>query len=183
MRIAPIAHLESLVLDPFVGRVALAPIAPALAPTHMEPLEALVTGSDLRKKLDKLDAAILAEKQVEMPLTHRFARGVYAREAFIPKGTVVTGRVHKYSQINILLKGEISILTENGLERLSAPVTIVSPPGTKRAAYAHEDVIWTTICGTGHTDLETMEDVLACRTFEEYEAFCQQQKELTCQSL
>lgn len=153
-----------------------------LLPALCETIVPHVTSQDLRQKLDKLDAAILAEHQVDMPITNYFARGVYAREAFIPKGTVVTGRVHKYSQINILLKGSISILTEKGMELLSAPFTIVSPPGTKRAAYAHEDVIWTTICGTEHTDLETMEDYLACRTFEEYEDFCQQQKELICQS-
>lgn len=107
-----------------------------------------------------------------MPVSHHFSRGVYARELFIPKGTVLTGRVHKYSQINVLLRGEISVLTEDGIVRIKAPHVIESPAGTKRAGYAHEDTVWMTICGTHTTDVDALEDELTTRTYAEYEGYC-----------
>jgi hypothetical protein len=59
--------------------------------------------------------------------------------------------------LNILSKGEISVLTEDGIKRVSAPFHVVSPAGTKRIAYAHEDCVWTTIHGTEENDLEKIE--------------------------
>lgn len=75
----------------------------------------------------------------------------------IPAGTVATGKVHKTLHLNILSQGDVSVLTEDGMKRIQAPCTIVSPPGTKRAVYAHTDVVWTTIHGTHETDLEKLE--------------------------
>lgn len=110
-------------------------------------------------------------EQVELPLKHHFSPGVYAREIFIPKGTLVTGRIHKYQQINIMSQGDVSVLTEDGIVRAQAPFTVVSPPGTKRIVYAHEDTVWTTIIGTDETDIDKLEDHLTVRTDEEYAAF------------
>jgi len=159
MKIAVHTPVECLIVDPRSGH---------------GPFSALAQGDDWRRKLERLDAAVLSQPQVEMPAKHHFSHGVYARELFIPKDTVLTGRIHKRSQINILAKGEISVLTENGIERIKAPATIVSPPGTKRAGYAHEDTIWITVCGndTGSTDPDELEADLTALTYQEYEAHC-----------
>ena len=93
------------------------------------------------EKIQALETAMREMPQEEIPVKHYFSEGVYAREIFIKKGTVLTGHIHKYSQLNILSKGEISVSTEEGIKRISAPFTIVSPAGTKRVAYAHEDCI------------------------------------------
>lgn len=156
MQITVNPPIESLVVDPHLHGA----------------FSALAQGADWRGKLERLDDALAAIPQTELPITHRFARGVYAREMLIPAGTVLTGRIHKFSQINILLRGEISVLTEHGIQRLKAPYVIESPPGTKRAGYAHTDVSWMTICGTNTTDPDVLEDELTTRTYEEYEAFC-----------
>lgn len=164
MQITAHAPVETLVIDPFAGQLPV---------VHEHgPFGALAQGSDWRGKLERLDAVLAQVPQVDMPVVHRFSRGVYARELFIPKDTVLTGRIHKYSQINILLKGDISVLTEHGIKRLQAPMVFESPAGAKRAGYAHEDTVWMTICGTENTDTETLEDELTTRTYAEYEAFC-----------
>lgn len=106
--------------------------------------------------------------QLEIPVRHFFSPGVYAREIQIPKGAIVTGKIHKFSQLNILSKGDISVMTEDGIKRVQAPFTIVSPPGTKRIAYAHEDCVWTTIHGTDETDLEKIEDRFIAQDEAEY---------------
>lgn len=162
MQIAVTTPAAALIADPQADRLAC----------DHGVFSALAQGGDWKGKLQRLDAALATMPQVEMPVTHRFARGVYCRELLIPQGTVLTGRIHKYSQINILLKGDISVLTEQGVKRLQAPVVFESPPGAKRAGYAHEDTVWLTICGTQTTDPDTLEDELTTRSYAEYEAFC-----------
>jgi quercetin dioxygenase-like cupin family protein len=116
-------------------------------------------------------------EQIDLPVKHYFSKGVYARELFIPKGAILTGHIHKYENLNIMSKGDMSILTENGVIRVQAPYTIVSPPGTKRLARAHEDTIWTTIHGTEETDLEVIEEKFIAHSNAEYIAFCKQIEE------
>jgi quercetin dioxygenase-like cupin family protein len=110
---------------------------------------------------------------VEIPVRHHFAnagtkRGVYAREVTIPAGTMATGKIHKFEQISILSKGDISVSTEDGIVRVQAPFTIVSPAGTKRIVYAHTDCVWTTIHATELTDLEAIEDQFIAQTEQDY---------------
>lgn len=126
----------------------------------------------LRSKVFEAEALMLKMPQLELPVTHHFARGVYARELFIPKGTILTGKIHKYPQLNILSQGDISVLTEDGVKRVQAPFHIISPAGTKRIAYAHEDCVWTTIHGTEETDLEKIEDFFIAQSEVEYLDFC-----------
>lgn len=153
--------VASLIADPRAAAVA-----------NHGPFTALAQGADWRGKLQRLDALLASLPQTEMPVTHRFSRGVYCRELVIPKGTVLTGRIHKHSQINILLSGDISVLGEDGVKRLQAPVVFESPAGAKRAGYAHEDTVWLTICGTDTTDTDVLEDELTTRSYAEYDAWC-----------
>jgi hypothetical protein len=91
------------------------------------------------------------------PLKHTFADGLYIREIFMPKGQVITTGIHKKEHPYFIMKGDISVLTENGIERIKAPYTGITKPGTKRLIYTHEDSIWITVHAT---DKETVEDVL-----------------------
>lgn len=164
MQISVRAPVESLVIDPFCGQVpAIVDDAGGLS---------TVPGKDIREKLARLELALQSGDTLDLPVMHHFSRGVYARELFIPKGTVIVGKIHKFSQINIVSKGEISVLTEDGIKRVKAGDTIVSGPGIKRAGYAHEDTLWTTIHGTNETDIERLEDELIAASFEDYDKFC-----------
>lgn len=103
----------------------------------------------------------------ECPLKHTFADGVYVREIFIPKGMLIVGKIHKHSHPNFLLKGEVSVVTEeNGIERLKAPLSIISKAGTKRVVYAHEDTVWITVHVTNETDLDKIEEEVISKTFD-----------------
>lgn len=126
----------------------------------------------MREKVQRAEAVMLTMPQLELPVKHHFSYGVYARELFIPKGTTLTGKIHKYEQLNILSQGEISVLTEEGVKRVKAPFHIVSPAGTKRIAYAHEDCVWTTVHGTDEKDLEKIESIFIAQTEQEYLEFC-----------
>ena len=118
-----------------------------------------------RQKILALQDELGKLPQLEIVTKHYFSKGLYAREIFIPKGTILVGKIHKHLSLNILSQGDITILTEFGARRVSAPYTVVSPPLTKRVGYAHEDTVWTTIHATDETDLEKLEDELICPTF------------------
>lgn len=166
MQIVVPLPVGSLIVDPLRVDHAALPVSVE----HASVLQ--VPGRDIREKLARLEAALFAGHTVDLPVKHHFSRGVYARELFIPKGTVLVGKIHKYSQINIVSRGDISVLTEDGIKRVKAGDTIVSAPGIKRAGYAHEDTIWTTIHGTHETDLEKLEAELIAASFEDYDTFC-----------
>jgi len=125
----------------------------------------------MRKKVNLLEGEMRKHEPVEIPVKHHFSQGVYAREITIPAGTLLTGKIHKFEQLNILSAGEISVLTEDGIKRVSAPFTVVSPPGTKRIAYAHTECVWTTIHGTTETDLEKIESHFIAQSDADYQAF------------
>jgi quercetin dioxygenase-like cupin family protein len=106
--------------------------------------------------------------QVEVPLRHCFGNKVYVREMTAPKGSILIGKMHKFKQVNIVIKGDISVLTEDGWKRLKAGDMFESPAGIKRAGFTHEDTVWTTICGTEETEVNKAEDELTIGSYQEF---------------
>ena len=94
---------------------------------------------------------------IDVPVQHHFAPGVYMRQMDAAAGTLVVSKMHRTEQMNILLKGSLTVATENGIELLKAPCVLKSMPGTKRIGYFHEDSSWITIHPTSDTDLEKIE--------------------------
>lgn len=110
-----------------------------------------------RSSIMEVQEQLAQMPQVETPVRHYFAHGMYAREMFIPAGTLLIGKIHRFENISVLSQGEIIVFTEEGTQRVKAPYTVVSPPGTKRAGYAVTDVIWTTFHPTNSRDLAEIE--------------------------
>lgn len=111
-----------------------------------------MTNIATRSKIENLETELLKHPQLPIPIKHTFSGGMYAREATIPRGAVVTGRVHKSDHLNFLVRGSITVVTEDGEAFLQAPCTIPSKAGTKRAAIAHEECVWITVLKTDCTD-------------------------------
>ncbi|WP_367874012.1 hypothetical protein [Luteolibacter sp. Populi] len=101
---------------------------------------------------DRAEVAMLAALQaghvhlVEMPVTHRFAEGLYIRTIFIPAGTVLTSREHLHQHPFVISQGDISVTSEKeGAVRYTAPHVGITEPGTRRVLAAHADTTWTTV--------------------------------------
>ena len=120
------------------------------------------------EKLFAIEAAFKQMPQVEIPLRHCFGNKVYVREMTAPKGSIIIGKMHKFKQVNIVVKGDISVLTEDGWKRLKSGDMFESPAGIKRAGFTHEDTVWTTICGTEETEVEKAEDELTIGSYQEF---------------
>ncbi len=130
----------------------------------------------LRSNIQSLEQQLLSMPQADMPLRHFFAKGLYARELTIPKNCCLTGAIHKHQHINIIVKGDITVATEQGLRRIQAPAVLISEPGTKRAGFAHEDTVWITVHATDATEVESAEAELVTNDFQDYERFLEEQK-------
>ncbi len=120
--------------------------------------------------------------KIDIKMEHHFSKGVYAREAVIPAGAIVVGKIHKHENLNIVSKGDISVFTEEGWKRIKAPATFVSPPGVKRLGLAHEDTVWTCIHATEETDLEKIESEMIAVDYEEFDQLSGGKKCLGSQS-
>lgn len=117
----------------------------------------------IRERVDELEAAMRQHpNQIDIPVRHYFAHGLYAREITIPADVMAVGKIHKTQHINVLSKGTVTMLTADGPLKVSAPFTWVVEPGKKAAAYAHCETVWTSFCinPTDELDIDTLEAAL-----------------------
>ncbi len=122
-----------------------------------------------REKIFELENAIRLLPQFEPMVVHNFAPGVYAREMHIPAGVVLTGKIHRTEHLNILSAGKVEVYNNGETKTLQAPLTFVSPAGTKRALFAVENTVWTTIHVTDETDLDALEAEIIVESFEVFD--------------
>lgn len=113
------------------------------------------TAGGLRERVERLEAAMLQEPQVDCPIRHHFSPGIYAREINIPAGTALIGVEHKTDNLVIVSKGRLRIVTAAGTQELVAGDTFVCKAGAKNAAIALEDTRWTNIFPNPDDERET----------------------------
>jgi len=106
-------------------------------------------------------------QECDFPLKHTFTEGVYAREMTIPKGSVIVGKIHRHAHLNFVMRGEVSVMTDEGVKTITGPCYFVSTPGTKRVVTAHEETVWVTIHITEETDLAKIEDQIIAKSFDD----------------
>lgn len=121
--------------------------------------------------LEDLIMSLPEEDQVDPDkLTdHYFAPGIYARMLFVPAGTAVVGKIHKHETMNIVCKGKISVLTEDGSITIEGPCILNSTPGIKKVGYAIEDTWWINVHATEEKDLSNIENEFIAKDYDEIE--------------
>lgn len=95
--------------------------------------------------------------QIDVPVQHHFAPGVYMRQMDAKAGTIVVSKMHRTEHFIMFLTGSCSVMTENGIEHIKAPCVLRTMPGTQRVGYFHEDTSCITIHPTQSTNLEEIE--------------------------
>lgn len=80
-----------------------------------------------------------------LDITHRFTEGMYIREMFAPKGSVIVSKMHKTNHPFTISKGVIEVSID-GIEwiRLESPFTGITYKGIRRVGRVLEDTVWTT---------------------------------------
>lgn len=126
----------------------------------------------IRSKIFALqDTMVAMPDQIECPVRHWFAPGIYGREMLIKKGIAIIGKIHNHAHLNIVSRGKCSVMTEFGpmvIDATDSPHTFTSEPGTKRVVVALEDIVWTTIHlnPTDTTDLEVLENNIIAKSYD-----------------
>lgn len=148
---------------------ALAAQLPALAQGEVAfhpDADRLVTRAEIAVRKEEM---LASPHRVELPFTESLADGLYTRTLFIPKGCELVGKIHRKPCVNIVAKGDISIMTETGALRVQAGYTVTSPAGIQKIGYAHEDTIFINVFRTDETDISRIEQDLICDSFEALE--------------
>ena len=111
------------------------------------------------------------EPQLDLKVNHYFSHGVYARELIIPADTILTGEIHKFSNLNILIKGKIKVSIGDEIELIEAPFIVVSQAGVKRIAHTVTDCVWVTIHGTYEKDVDKIKEMFIANSEKDWLEF------------
>jgi|TARA_R110000803_G_scaffold38013_3_gene82043 hypothetical protein len=147
-------------VETYIGKEVLESI-PLMRGMMWEKIEEF--GELMKIHLDDCVSHLPGEKQSEelkeiFPLKQHLESGIYTRELFMPKGSLVVSMIHKQNHPSFLLKGKVSYLTDEGIvETISAPHTIFTKEGAQRVLYIHEDTDWACVYKTNAITFEEAE--------------------------
>lgn len=125
------------------------------------------TPPEVRAEMTSLAQLLTQFPQEELPVQHDFLEGVYMRTVFMKAGLIVVGKIHKQEHVAIISKGHATVVTEHGVIEIKAPFLFKSPPGARRALVIHEDMVWTTVHRSDHTDIESLEEQLIAKDYDD----------------
>ena len=109
------------------------------------------------------------DKDFINPLEHMFADGLYVRKIFTPAGQPLITEIHKKDNAFFVMKGEITIMSEEGEATIQAPYYGITKAGTKRIIYIHKDCIFVTVHSTNAKNVKDAEKELIAKNFKETE--------------
>ncbi len=101
------------------------------------------------------------------PVKHTFVDGQYIREIFNPAGLFIVTKIHNKAHPFFLMQGEMSIFSQNGIERIKAPYHGITEIGTKRAIYTHTECVFITVHATDKLSIEEAEEEIIAQSFED----------------
>lgn len=139
----------------------------------------LSTGSNIPQRLARRQVIRQAQEEIAampenlgenaFPLDHKFAHGVYKRQVFLPKGSLVIGKIHRFDHFTLISVGHVLVFNERGIFDIVGPHIQLTQAGTQNVVYAMEDTLWSTFHGTQNTDADVAEDELSTKNYEELE--------------
>jgi hypothetical protein len=96
-------------------------------------------------QLQRFAAVLAASPQIEVPVEHLFTPGMYVRKCTIQADAYVLGKKHRHQHPTLLVRGECTINTDEGMVRITAPHMWISQEGAQRALYTHTQCEFVTV--------------------------------------
>ena len=107
---------------------------------------------------------------VETTVSHYHTEDLYGRRIIVPAGTFFTTAVHKVDHISVALRGRITMLNAEGMaQEVTAPDVFVTPAGTHRVVFVHEEVEFLTVHHCEEQDDSKVADALTYKTMVEFQ--------------
>ena len=122
--------------------------------------------AEMRAAILELKDELMAGEGVEFPVSHQIAHGTYTRTLFIPKGSLLVGKTHLKDCMNVVARGDISLLTEFGAKRVQGGFTGISQAGIMKVGYAHEDTVFMNVFLTDAINLDQIELEIASESID-----------------
>lgn len=104
-----------------------------------------------------LERILLEAPQVDVAVKNLVHGGMCVRWIHAPKGTTISGATTLLDNICIVF-GDITVTTDNNVQRLTGFHVLPASAGNKRGGHAHADTWWATVWSTDLTDLAAIED-------------------------
>lgn len=119
--------------------------------------QALVASVSTPEAVRALESVLMAGPTINLTTEHMVFGGVSARSIFIPAGTVLTGTLTKRDNVCVVF-GDITVTSDDGVQRLTGFNVLPARAGAKRAGVAHSDTWWVTLHRTDGTTVAEAED-------------------------
>jgi hypothetical protein len=105
-----------------------------------------------------IEAAMLSQPQAECPVVHHFGPGVYIREVTLKAGAYALGHFQRFERLDIVLRGKVAIICDDGVRVIEGPCMFVGQPGRK-LGYCIEECVWQNVYPNPDNcrDIETLE--------------------------
>jgi hypothetical protein len=119
-----------------------------------------LTGFTLRQKIEIMEWVLIKEFENiadDLLVTKVLVDKKYYRALNIPQGVLLTGKVHLMPHMCMVIKGDISVMTDDGVKRVKAPYIYTAESGIKKIGYAHEDTVFLTVQDASSDDMEKIE--------------------------
>lgn len=111
-----------------------------------EPVETLPAApAPTRAHIERFESYLKTLPQREIALEHWLVGGLYFRQITIPADTLATGAVHRRDHVSVMVSGDMTALTDRGMERVMGYCKWQGRAGQKRVGYAHADTVWLTV--------------------------------------
>lgn len=108
------------------------------------------------KRINQLETVLesaLPEERLKTQLFHTFTPHLYGRRIIMPKGALLTSRIHLTEHQFVILRGVVSVWDDDqGVVTLHAGHAGVTKAGTRRVLFIHEECEWMTFHVTDETD-------------------------------
>lgn len=96
----------------------------------------------------------------DLPITHHFGGGVYAKETRISAGLILVQHKHDYDHLSVLASGTVEVLADSERSEVTGPACLTIKAGTHHGVKALTDVVWYCIHATNCTESHEVDEVL-----------------------
>jgi quercetin dioxygenase-like cupin family protein len=91
-------------------------------------------------------------------ITHHFADKLYAKQAEIAQGTLVTKHTHNFSHLSILAQGKVQVTTPDTSQIYSGYACIEIKANVEHTILALEDSVWFCIHVSDEKDVTKIDE-------------------------
>lgn len=93
-------------------------------------------------------------------IVHHFSDNLYAKEVYIPEGSIICKHIHSFDHLSILAKGTVLLGIDDDFVEVTGPTCINVKAGQEHSVLAKTPVVWYCIHSTDEKDPDKIDHTL-----------------------